>query len=285
MNMKKIVLILFGIILLFFGKLYAQNATINGISGNSHQYVCSGSMIFLESDITSGNVDSVQWLVRVAVGGPFGSWSFVSDSSDISAPDGGAVLGNLYRYKLTVYQSGLQYVATVDLHVNSLPTANIIVQSGTNVICAGQDVTFSASAGGTNYDFRINGISAQSDTSSQFSINSLNNNDTITVVVTDSVGCSATSSPTIMTVHDLPDVGSITPSITCNGEDMDFTYENLTGSGPWTVSFWDPTHTIQYGLDYNVSNPNGSINDVSIPYGTSEVHFKIQDNNTGCSNF
>ena len=86
-----------------------------------------------------------------------------------------------------------------------------------------------------------------------------------------------------MTVRPRPDATSVMPSSTCLGEEMDWTYSGLTGTGPWVVSFWDPTHTIQYGPDYNVSNPNGSINDVPIPYGTPNVHFKIEDNY--CPNF
>lgn len=291
MEKKKIVLILVGIILLFFGKLYAQEAeaTIDGnvcpSAEDCEKIVCEGGTLSMTAGIDFGGYSSITWHEQYSSdgGNTYSTWNQIDTVANVTVPSSGAANDSLkYRYLAVVSTSSGNKYAFADVEVVLLPTANL---SGTNVICAGQDVTFSASAGATNYDFRINGISAQSDTISQFSTELLNHNDTVVVIVTNSNGCSAMSSPIIMTVHDLPDVGSITPSITCNGEDMDFTYENLTGSGPWTVSFWNPTHTIQYGLDYDVSSSSGSLDDVPIPYGTSEVHFKIQDNNTGCSNF
>ena len=86
-----------------------------------------------------------------------------------------------------------------------------------------------------------------------------------------------------MTVHSLPDVGLIKPSSSSCNDMLNWDYSNLTGTGPWVVSFWDPTHTDQYDVDYPVTTASGTINGVQIPHGTPFVHIKIS--NQHCSNF
>lgn len=265
---------------------FSQQATINGSNcssaPNCFEYVCEGQNIVLVSGITSGVIDNVVWRQRYSDDlVNWSSWSIISSDLTIQAPFGGvAIEGRTYQYWLRVYQGVNEYWTFFELRTNPAPISDI--NSDHTEICFGEIVTFNASAGGTTYDFKVNGVSQYSGPNSSWSSSSLLNNDQITVTISTG-GCSATSSPISMTVRSRPDAASVTPSSTCLGEGMNWTYSGLTGTGPWVVSFWDPTHTTQYGPDYNVSNPNGSINDVPIPYGTPNVHFKIEDQY--CPNF
>jgi len=287
--MKKTVLILI-LMLSSVTFLFSQEARINGFHSDSitlgpNLFVCSGDSILLSADLVpSGTIDNYVWRQRVWSSPTTieSHWTTVDiGSANIYAPYNGAANDNyLYDYQLIIISGGSSYQTYCRVAVDLLPT---VVLSGDTEICQGENVTFNASSGGSNYDFLISGSSAQNGASSSFSSSALADGDQVTVVITNAAGCSATSSPITMTVHTVPDASSVNPSSTCLGDNMDFTYEGLTGTGPWTVSFWDPTHTIQYGADYNVSSSNGSLSDVPIPYGTQEVHFKIQD--TFCPNF
>lgn len=283
--MKKAVFI-FVLMLSTVFSSFAQQATIDGSACASapdcQKYVCENSTIDLLAGITSGSIDSLVWRERIWDGTVWGAaYQVVSTNPTISVPvNESATMGHVYRYQLIIYQSGNQYYALSDVFVNSGPTATLL--SDYTTICAGSTVTFTASAGGTTYDFKVNGVSQYLGPNSSWSSSTLANNDQVTVTISNG-SCSSTSSPIPMTVRPRPDAASVTPSSTCLGEEMDWTYSGLTGTGPWVVSFWDPTHTTQYGPDYNLSNPIGSINDVPIPYGTPNVHFKIEDNY--CPNF
>lgn len=287
LNMEKTVLILI-LMLSSVTFLFSQEARINGfhsdfITPGPNLFVCSGDSILLSADLVpSGTINNYVWRQRVWNSGTLESdWTTVDiGSANIYAPYNGAANDNyLYDYQLIIISGGGSYQTYFRIAVDLLPT---VVLSGDKEICQGENVTFNASAGGTTYDFKVGGVSQYSGPNSSWSSSTLANGDQVTVTVT-SGSCSATSAPIVMTVRPRSDATSVTPSSTCNGEAMDWTYQGLTGTGPWIVSFWNPTHTIQYGPDYNVSTSNGSLPDVPIPYGTSNVHFKIQDQY--CPNF
>lgn len=283
--MKKAVFI-FVLMLSTVFSSFAQQATIDGSvcasAPDCPKYVCENSTIDLLAGITSGSIDSLVWRERISDGTVWGAYQVVSTNPTISVPvNESATMGHVYRYQLIIYQSGNQYYALSDVFVNSGPTATLL--SDYTTICAGSTVTFTASAGGTTYDFKVNGVSQDSWPNSSWSSSTLANGDQVTVTVT-SGSCSTTSEPISMTVHEIPDLGSVTPSPTCYGDDMEFTYSGLTGSGFWTLSFWNTEHNVQYGDDYSVTSSGGLLT-VPIEYGTNEVHLKIIDTATGCSNF
>ncbi|MCK9467063.1 MAG: hypothetical protein M0P94_01935 [Candidatus Absconditabacterales bacterium] len=110
------------------------------------------------------------------------------------------------------------------------------------------------------------------------------------VIVTDNNGCQGTSNTLNIQVDQLPDL-TVTPipSSTCNGEYMTLQVSGFSGTGPFNVEFWNPTHDTEYEIVS--SNPQlpvgvGPVNvDVDIPYGTQNVHTRIVSTTTGCSNF
>lgn len=287
--MKKTFVILVFLTLNSF--LFAQTMQINGHSTNPDPYVANicqnGTMLLnITTSINVSDIDSVRVFeyistdtcqnystpIKLGVGSNL-SWSIPMS--------GLAVQGYCYKYLIQIYYggSGARISGLCRINVVDLPTAMLSASSST--ICAGEEVTFLAS-GGAIYEFKVNGVREQIGETNLFSSSLLNNNDTVVVVVSEN-GCSTTE-PISMTVHEIPDLGSVTLSPTCYGDDMEFTYSGLTGSGFWTLSFWNTEHNVQYGDDYSVTSSGGLLT-VPIEYGTNEVHLKIIDTATGCSNF
>ena len=105
--------------------------------------------------------------------------------------------------------------------INALPTPTLLASS-TN-ICPNSSVTFTA-GGGTNYTFMVNGTSVQSGVSNTYTTNTLTNGNAVSVQVTNSNGCQATSTPINITVNSIPTGTLTTPSTTiCSGDNIIFT--------------------------------------------------------------
>ena len=106
------------------------------------------------------------------------------------------------NYKVRVVSSDPVVISDLspNLTIHPLPSVTLTSDDPDNSICAGTNVTFTATAGYTNYNFRINTISVQSGASNTYSTTTLNNGDVIDVIATSSVGCSKTSSSITMTV-------------------------------------------------------------------------------------
>jgi len=105
--------------------------------------------------------------------------------------------------------------------VNPLPTVTLTTSDTDNIICAGDSVTFTAtSTTALNYEFFLNGSSAQNGASITYSP-VLANGDMVTVTITDGNGCTAGNGPITTTVNTSPTV-SLTSSdadnIICIGD-------------------------------------------------------------------
>ena len=180
-----------------------------------------------------------------------------------------------------------------------------------NKICAGSNVTFTATTGFSNYNFKINGTSAQNGSSNTYSSNALTNGNTISVDVTNASGCIATfGPPQVITVYAVP-TGSLTATensgtpndnIICAGSTITFTatsgyasysyYLNGTGSALYSgASNVYSTSSLSTGnyLTVTVTNTNGcaatftssSITVVAAPSGslTASANPVCQGNN------
>ncbi len=117
----------------------------------------------------------------------------------------------------------------VVITVNLLPSGTLSAteNSGTpddNSICSGSSVTFTATAGFGNYDFKVNGISQQSSASNTFTTSTLANNDAVTVTATNGSNCSATFNTITITVIPSP-AGTLTatPNPICTGDNVTLT--------------------------------------------------------------
>lgn len=157
------------------------------------------------------------------------------------------------NYSVTVGSgAGCNAVATpVTVTVNSKPNANISV-NGSTTLCAGQTVSLSAPAGATSYVWSPTAQTTQSITTGTAG--------TYSVVVTNSSGCSNTSSPITVTVAQSPTAGITAngPTTFCQGGNV-----NLTATAG-TSYLWTPggqtTQTINVtnGGNYTVRVTNAS---------------------------
>ncbi|HUX95815.1 MAG TPA: HYR domain-containing protein, partial [Bacteroidales bacterium] len=127
--------------------------------------------------------------------------------------------------------------------VNPIPTPTLTNDTG-NSICAGTTVTFTA-GGGTNYNFRVNGVSKQNGLSDTYITWTLTNGQIVDVIVTNAGSCSATSAGITMTVTTPPAI-----SINYAGSP----YCSTTGSGQ-AVTLSGPS-----GGTYSASPAGLSIN-------------------------
>ncbi|MCX7985523.1 MAG: hypothetical protein N2662_01100, partial [Bacteroidales bacterium] len=115
-----------------------------------------------------------------------------------------------YNGVLTVSNTtcnSINYAIQVIIHSN--PSGTLTSSDADNTICSGDNVTFTAT-GGNNYHFYINGNSVQNGASSTYSTNTLNNGDVISVVVTNSNGCSTAYPGITITVHPIPSINPVT---------------------------------------------------------------------------
>jgi gliding motility-associated-like protein len=116
--------------------------------------------------------------------------------------------------------------------VNPTPTPSLTSSDADNIFCAGTSVIFTAS-GGTNYNFRVGGISAQNGASTTFTTSSLTTGQVVDVIVSNSIGCAVTSTGITNTVNPQPNANAGTGGNTCN---LSFRFSAVPsiGLGTWT---------------------------------------------------
>jgi gliding motility-associated-like protein len=126
--------------------------------------------------------------------------------------------------------------------VNSLPTPTLTSSDADNTFCTGTSVTFTA-GGGTSYNFRVGGASVQSGTLTTYTTSTLTNGQTVDVIVTNTSGCTATSTGITNTVNPIP-----TANAGSGGNECDLTFNfNASvsiGVGTWTKTSGPGTATI-----------------------------------------
>ncbi|MGF7140910.1 Ig-like domain-containing protein [Roseimarinus sediminis] len=109
----------------------------------------------------------------------------------------------------------------VSLTINPLPTPVLTSSDADNTICSGESVTFTAS-GGSTYEFKINGITVQSNSAStSYTTSTLSDGDVVTVVVTSAQGCTATSAGlnfSVSVCNTPPVANNDSYSLTCTSE-------------------------------------------------------------------
>ena len=126
-------------------------------------------------------------------------------------------------------------------------TDNSGIANNDKIICAGASATFTFSVPNLgSYIFKVNGLQTQSGTSNIWSTSTLNDNDNVTVDVSNASNCGATFGPILMTVKPLPaPILTITPGTTiCPNASVTLTTPANAGS---TYSFIINGSTVSTG--------------------------------------
>ena len=189
---------------------------------------CSGGSVTLTSSASSGNL-----------------WSDGSTSQSI-------VVTNSGNYSVTVTNVGgcSSVSSTVAVTVNSTPATPSIFASGSTTLCSGETVTLTSSS--TSGNVWSNGATTQSVTVSAGGSYTVSNSNG---------SCTATSSPTIVTVNALPPAPSIAasgPTSFCSGGSVTLTSSSSTGN-VWSNGATSQSIVVTNSGSYSVTvtNANG----------------------------
>ena len=199
--------------------------------------ICTGqSVTFTATPTNGGNNPNYEWILNSNV---VGSNSNTFQSSTLHNGD---VIKVTMESSLGCANPRNAYSNTIVMTVGSGVTPSVSINASAIDICAGQQVTFTATPtnGGNDpgYQWKLNGNNVGTN-SATYQTASLANADTITVVMTSSLGCAssptATSNSISMDVSTsiLPSV-SITADLTyiCQGELVTFIATPTNGGNP-----------------------------------------------------
>jgi gliding motility-associated-like protein len=138
--------------------------------------------------------------------------------------------------------------ASITNTVSARPVPTLTSSDADNIICAGTNVIFTA-GGGTNYNFRLGGVSVQNGSSATYTTNSLTNGQVVDVIVTNANGCIAASTGITNIVYAVPTANAGTGGNNCGlGFRLNGSLNNGTGtwskvSGPGNVTFSPDANT------------------------------------------
>jgi len=241
----------------------APTASIAITSGSNP--TCAGvSVTFTATPVNGGTTPSYQWKVGTTNVGTN------SNTYTTTALTNGQVVTCVITSNLACASPTTATSAGITMTVNTtvVPTVSIAITSGSNPICEGASVTFTATPvnGGTtpSYQWKINGVNAGTN-SATFESSSLTNTQIVTCILTSNAVCvsqtTVTSTGITMTVNPIltPTVSITADAITiCDGAQVIFTPTPVNGGTPtyqWKLNGSD----IATGATYsNSSLANGN---------------------------
>jgi gliding motility-associated-like protein len=202
----------------------------------------------------------------ISFGGIPVSFSTVVNDSTIKALSGNGASGNI-----TITTSGGTATTGGYIYVAPSPSSVSIAANSADTICAGTNVTFTATStnGGTpSYQWKLNGVNVGSN-SSTYNNNSLSNIDTVYCIMTNTTGCVspivAISDSIIITVRPIG-IASISilasADTICNGSTVTFTA--TTTNGGFLPSYQWQVDGINVGTDSSGFTTNALSNGNSI---------------------
>ncbi|MBA7571426.1 hypothetical protein ES708_13189 [subsurface metagenome] len=210
--------------------------------------ICNGESATITIALTGG---TTPWEVQYTDG----SSTFTESGINSSPHDITVTPSSTTTYTLTSVEDNTptsgSLVGDIDaiITVNSLPTITFSNNSTGDEICDGDEVIFTAS-GGTNYDFHLNATSDQSGTLTTYTTSTLADQDEIYVVVTNSNGCSDTSSTTTIAVYQPPTANAGSDEEICAGNTHDLsTSTTPPGATNYASLLWTTSGT--GGFDNN----------------------------------
>ena len=211
-----------------------QSPKITAQSGGTS--VCSGNAANYTVTATGSATLSYQWYKdNTAISGQTGSAYAISSTNSSSAGT---------YYCAVTNTCGTSSSSAYSLTIKEKPT--ITAQTGSTSLCAGQNMTFSVTAGGTSpvtYQWYKSTTAVSGATNSTYTINSVSSADSASYycIATNSCG-SATSSTAFLTVLQPPKVKSQSGvTSVCSGSAANF---SVTASGSSTLTYqWYKNNT------------------------------------------
>jgi hypothetical protein len=195
--------------------------------------ICSGANVTFSASPTNGGTPTYQWFVNSS---PAGTGSTFSNTG---LNDGDVITVEMTS-TATCASPTIATSAPITMSVNATLVPSVSVASSATTICAGTNVSFTASPtnGGTpSYQWYLNSLPVA--TGATYSNSSLSNGDAVTCEMTSTEACAspttATSSPVTMTVNtNLTPSVSVSPSATsvCEGTNVTFTATPTNGGTP-----------------------------------------------------
>jgi gliding motility-associated-like protein len=136
--------------------------------------------------------------------------------------------------------------------VNITPVPTLTSSDADNSFCLGTSVTFTAS-GGTNYNFRVNAVSVQNGLLTAYTSTSLTNGQVVDVIVSNTNGCTATSTGITNSVFDSPIANAGTGGNNC-GLAFHLNGSLTVGTGTWSQISGPVGGTSTFSPDANTAN-------------------------------
>ena len=133
--------------------------------------------------------------------------------------------GDGVKVIVTNANSCVDSTAAITTTVNALPAPTLSSDDADNIICAGDQVIFTA-GGGTNYKFKLNGTTVQNGAGTTYTTTSLNDGDAVKVVVTNANNCIDSTAAITTTVNLVPFITNPGDQISCG----DYTLPVINGT-------------------------------------------------------
>jgi hypothetical protein len=155
----------------------------------------------------------------------------------------------------------------VTVTVNPMPVVVLSSSAPTNTICEGTSVTFTATAGLTNYKFRVNGVVVQNGVSNIYTTTSLAAGvQSVDVIGTNAGACATTSSAIAITVNPLPVVGGVISGAAsvCKGSTSTYTVPVIANATSYTWTLSNGATGSSTTNSINVTFPNSGNTTISV---------------------
>ncbi|MCG8311440.1 MAG: gliding motility-associated C-terminal domain-containing protein [Cytophagales bacterium] len=245
------------------------------------------------SDINLGNVSGASFgTAEVSNGFLTFSWN-TAGLNDTTIVDSTAIFSIDFNLANTLcpeayvtIDEALTALTPIEIADENLCIANVTVKGGNventpavqvssdvgNSICFGDQVIFTGLPGGmTNYQFFLNGSSVQNGANSVYLNNTLIDEDSVNVLVTDPQGCSLAGQGIVMNVNQMTITPTITDITTCGGNDGKIIINVTDGSGNYSYLWTGPG--IDPGNEF-LKDQSGLIR--------GSYNVEVEDLTTGC---
>jgi hypothetical protein len=136
--------------------------------------------------------------------------------------------------------------AGITTTVNALPTGTLVSDDADDIICAGDQVIFTAT-GGATYEFFVDAVSVQSGAGDTYTTTVLANGEVVTVTVSNASGCTDTPAGIGTSVETIDPPTILGPVTVCNPSTVTYT---ITDPGSYSF-LWTVTNGTIIGSDTN----------------------------------